>query len=192
MDWRIKYGIQRALSLTPIFGRQINHVLAERFAGLKNLKPWEVGNALAMVSVLRSQGFDPEGKIFVELGTGWTASAAMTLLGCGAAEVNSFDLYRHLIQKYQDRAMEWLGEIHKHIDRTYPFEPDLTAEASRFQMSRIQRDRFHYFAPHDATRTDLPDNMADCYYSLAVLEHVPKAVIANLLRESFRVLKPGG
>jgi SAM-dependent methyltransferase len=192
MDWRIKYGIQRALSLTPIFGRQINHVLAERFAGLKNLKPWEVGNALAMVSVLRSQGFDPEGKIFVELGTGWTASAAMTLLGCGAAEVNSFDLYRHLIQKYQDRAMEWLGEIHKHIDRTYPFEPDLTAEASRFQMSRIQRDRFHYFAPHDATDTRLPDNMADCYYSLAVLEHVPKAVIANLLRESFRVLKPGG
>jgi predicted SAM-dependent methyltransferase len=45
----------------------------------------------------------------------------------------------------------------------------------------------------DATRPfPLPDNSMDFVFSEHMIEHVPHAQGMNLLRESFRVLKPGG
>lgn len=193
MKWKVKYGIQRVLSLLPWgAGRYLNHSLAVRFGNLRNFKFYEISHTLAMVQHLRSLGFEARGKTFVELGTGWSSASPMILIGMGAGQVYSFDLYRHLEQKYIDAAQAALRDVAKYLDPNYPFVVDLKAEAAQIDFSRIELNKFHYSAPHDATRTKLPDNSVDCYYSVAVLEHIPKLVVANLLRESLRILKPGG
>ena len=40
--------------------------------------------------------------------------------------------------------------------------------------------------------SQMPDNSIDVVFSNSVLEHVPRPVIAAMLRECYRVLRPGG
>ena len=47
-------------------------------------------------------------------------------------------------------------------------------------------------APIDSCQVPLPGSSADLIYSLAVLEHVPKAEIASFVREQRRLIKPNG
>jgi SAM-dependent methyltransferase len=52
--------------------------------------------------------------------------------------------------------------------------------------------RIEYHAPADATATRLPPNSVDVVFSNSVMEHVPRAVILALMRESRRILRSGG
>jgi SAM-dependent methyltransferase len=49
-----------------------------------------------------------------------------------------------------------------------------------------------YSAPADARHTGLSERSVDIAFSNSVLEHVPPEVIADLMREIKRVLRPGG
>lgn len=67
--------------------------------------------------------------------------------------------------------------------------------ASRYysedEYCRLLRD--HYFIHHDlAHNIPIADGVADFVYSSHFLEHLFRKDGENLLRESFRVLKPGG
>ncbi|MFA7359941.1 MAG: methyltransferase domain-containing protein [Candidatus Kapaibacterium sp.] len=50
----------------------------------------------------------------------------------------------------------------------------------------------HYMAPMDAGNTNLRDESIDLVVSNATLEHIPKDSIKAILKESYRILKPGG
>ena len=47
-------------------------------------------------------------------------------------------------------------------------------------------------APMDAGKTDIKDESIDLVVSNATLEHIPKDSIKDILKESYRILKPGG
>jgi SAM-dependent methyltransferase len=193
MHWRVKYLTQRVLSLLPErLGRSINNQLSRQMGGLKELKFYSIDNTLAMSSLLRDLGFAPQGRTFVELGTGWAGSAAMILLGLSAKEVASFDLYRHLDQRMAELALKNISSLQLDPNKKYPFPCNVAAEGALLDPSKIDTSHFRYFAPHDARATGLESNSIDCYFSQAVLEHVPKFIIQELLAESFRILKPGG
>ena len=49
-----------------------------------------------------------------------------------------------------------------------------------------------YKAPMDAGKTNLPDESIDLFVSNATMKHVPKDSLRNILKEAFRLLKPGG
>lgn len=193
MHWRAKYLIQRNLSFLPgNLGGSINHQLAVRFGALKQPKFFGIHNTLAMVSLLRTLGFDPRDKTFVELGTGWSSASALVLLGLSAKEVYSFDLYRHLDQALIEAAIKSLADLRPYTIKTFPFPCNLHEEGSLLDISKIDLKRFNYFAPYDARATGLGTGTIDCYFSQAVFEHASKPIIEGLLAESFRILKPGG
>jgi SAM-dependent methyltransferase len=185
--------IQRSLSLLPgDLGHNINHRLSVEFGYLKTKNFFAIDNTLAMSSLLRSLGFDVQGRTFVELGTGWAGSAAMILLGLSAKEVKSYDLYRHLDQTLVELSLKHLTDLRIDASKTFPFPCNLQEEGALLNLSIIDSDNFQYFAPYDARATGLEDNAIDCYFSQAVLEHCSKSIIEELLAESFRILKPGG
>lgn len=193
MNWRCKYAIQRGLSLLPFdAGVRVNRLLSRRFGGLRETRFYNLPNTLAMCSLLQRQGFDARGATVVELGTGWTAGSAAILLSLGAAAVHSFDLYRHLDEGLTARALEEMDRLGEHAAKQFPFACDLPGLAAACGRGAVDLGRFRYHAPHDARATGLPGDSVDLYFSQAVLEHVPEPVIAGLLRESHRVLKPGG
>lgn len=61
-------------------------------------------------------------------------------------------------------------------------------------VTKILKENFnvYYEAPMDAACTNLPDESADLIVSNATLEHVPKESIKRILKEAYRILKPGG
>ena len=55
-----------------------------------------------------------------------------------------------------------------------------------------KRARIEYHAPADASSTGLPGASVDVVFSNSVLEHIPGDVLLAIMRESARVLRPGG
>jgi SAM-dependent methyltransferase len=49
-----------------------------------------------------------------------------------------------------------------------------------------------YMAPGDASATNEAPGSTDLYFSYAVLEHVPVGVVEDMVKESRRILRPGG
>jgi hypothetical protein len=176
MKWQHKYAIQKALSILPFnAGFYANQLLSRRFGGLRKKEFYGFPNTLAMVSLLERLGFRIEGKRFIELGTGWDGSAGMVLLSLGAQSVHTFDLFPHLDQTLLEQVLQSFSDLSPFTSGVFPFEADLPSVAARCDRSKIDRSRFHYFAPHDARSLGLPDAFGDYYYSQAVFEHVPEA-----------------
>jgi len=49
-----------------------------------------------------------------------------------------------------------------------------------------------YMAPADARKTGLDDNSIDYVLTNAVLEHIPAQILSDIMKETFRIMKPGG
>ncbi|MCS7002223.1 MAG: class I SAM-dependent methyltransferase [Dehalococcoidia bacterium] len=49
-----------------------------------------------------------------------------------------------------------------------------------------------HFSQQNAERTDFPDNFFDVVFSCMLFHEVPDAAAENIIRESYRILKPGG
>ncbi len=71
---------------------------------------------------------------------------------------------------------------------------NLVADLTFSNVTSILKDNFriYYKAPMDAACTNLPDESIDLIVSNATLEHVPKESIKRILKEAYRILKPGG
>ncbi len=52
--------------------------------------------------------------------------------------------------------------------------------------------RINYIAPMDASKTNFPDEHLDLIVTNATFEHIPLNSIKDILKESYRILKPGG
>ncbi len=77
---------------------------------------------------------------------------------------------------------------------TYDRFPYVTEEAIAASQSAVGGDwsKVHYHAPGDATATGLRDNSVDLSFSIAVFEHIPYETLRDMLRETYRILRPGG
>lgn len=72
-----------------------------------------------------------------------------------------------------------------------------TLNVRGFQPLLKKSDLLNYFginytAPTDARKTCLPSNSFDFMSNTLVLEHIPASDISSILKECYRVLKPGG
>ncbi len=73
-------------------------------------------------------------------------------------------------------------------------ESKLNSEITPSNLTKILEEKYNIFykAPMDAASTNLPDESIDLIVSNATLEHIPKDSIKEILKESYRILKPTG
>ncbi len=73
-------------------------------------------------------------------------------------------------------------------------ESKLNPEITPSNLTKILEEKYniYYKAPMDAASTNFPDESIDLIVSNATLEHIPKDSIKRILKESYRILKPGG
>jgi len=193
MNWRIKGVVQKSLSAVP-GGMALNDILQRTVGGLRkfdqNVATKVNDDWVVIAGHLRELGRSPQGLRFMEIGTGWYPTLPVCWHLAGAAEVITFDLQRHLSQRLTRRMLTALEPhllaIATASERT---EADVRAAYADLQACRLPLD---YQAPADATTSQLPDNSVDAVFSNSVLEHVPRPVIAAMMRESYRVLRAGG
>lgn len=166
MNWKAKAAIQWALAPLP-YGEHLNFQL-QKLNGSHSDRNLQTHLEWAEAALDHIEQFKPlRGATLMEIGTGWIPVAPMCMVKRGAARVVTFDLHRHLRPDLSKRAMRLIG---------LPKFPD----------------EIDYHAPADAANTGLPDASVDVAYSSNVLEHIPHDVVTRIVRESRRILKPGG
>lgn len=199
MHWKIKGYVQKALGIVP-GGESLNDRL-QLVGGLRNFGE----NIAAKVSdfqqtceYLADVRFTIPGATIVEVGTGWYPVLPICFGFAGVRCIKTFDIHRHLNARWTARA---LACLEPHLDAIAKFCAAGSAEVRQKYRALVeasgideilQLSGIEYTAPGDARQTGLPDNSVDLVYSNSVFEHVPKQAIFEILRESQRILKPGG
>jgi SAM-dependent methyltransferase len=203
MNWRWKARIQKAIAALP--GADTVYYAVQRSVG--TLRPgrhdprdW-LGASARMARWIIEAGREVSGKSFLEVGTGRTVDLPLGLWLCGAGSVLTVDLNRYLsaalmqesvafLRARGDDARACFGELAERpgfagrFARLAAFDGDLDA------LLRMMNVR--YLAPADAARLAVPAGSVDYHVSYAVFEHIPRDVIAAILAEARRVLRPHG
>jgi hypothetical protein len=202
MRWEIKAVIQAVLSRLP------NHQYVYRWLQLvTRSNPLDINDQYqrksGLLKRMREQALGIEGRVFVEIGTGWYPVFPLLLRLLGAERVVTLDLNPWLNRKTLEATVSAMAGILNRVAEDF----SVPLELLRKRLTDAQKglddpgagvkdvlDRcgIEYRMPCDARATGLPSQSADYMVSANVLEHVPPDVIRDILSESSRILKPGG
>lgn len=202
MDWRLKLGLQKACSLLPFAREECYYQLQRRFGSLKHpLDPTEMFRAGVQVAeAAQRAGCSVQGARVLEVGTGRRLNLPIALFLCGAESIITVDLHRYL---QSELALQAVDFIRAHPEPVFELFAPVTDQAQlRTRMDRllsvrtaeelIQAAQIRYLAPADAGSTGLPAHSVDLHVSYTVFEHIPRDVLAAILREASRLLSPTG
>jgi len=200
MYWQLKGVIQNGLCVLP-GGRHLNDRLQRRVGELRHFERNVAGKVedwRLSLNYLHDVDFDVRGKTLVEIGTGWHPALPICFSLAGATRILTFDIVRQLDA---DLTFRMIASLEAHLDTIARASANCGESVKRsyqeLRQSReiqtlLKRAQVEYSAPADARATRLPPGSVDLVYSNSVMEHVPKEVILDLMRESFRILRPGG
>lgn len=195
MNWHIKAAVQGVLARAP-YGEVLNDSLQLRIGGLRNFDQQvasKVGDWVGMVQLLKETGVNLADATMIEVGTGWFPVFPICFWLAGARKCITYDLRRHLNPNLVHRCVRslerHLGAIAEAVGVSVS---DIRDRYARVQDDVLSSCNISYVAPGDVCHTGLPDASIDILYSNSVLEHVKKAALTKLFRESLRILRPLG
>lgn len=138
---------------------------------------------LQLMRTLRTAGADLNGDV-LELGTGWLPIIPLLFHLAGARRLILTDLERLMDRHTVARAREVIRENLPMVART------LDQSEGRLAARLAEDFAPEYLVPW-SSRTH-PEGSADIIFSRAVLEHVPPAVLGQLLSDFNRIIRSGG
>lgn len=198
MKWQIKFLKNSLIGVLPIGVQQKIRQIKRSF------RPYEIeidettlGQGLYMIEMLRSSGQDPDGKDYLELGTGWSPVIPLLFWLAGAKSIRLVDEQRLMDQSTFRDTCRKLAAYSDRIAQSLGVPADEVLANLR-QVSDSDMDdaldllRCEYMAPSDMLRNSLPDSSVDIVTSRAVLEHVPPQVVREMFVEFFRILREDG
>ena len=209
MRWTIKARIQRVLSSTPL-GPQLYYLAQRHLGGFSHFSiDSKVAQGGSLLECLAELLEPPSNWTAVEIGTGWTPILPILFWLNGQRQCDTYDNQRLLKDSLvveSARQFVALGharsglcqanvkqnsvEQNQFRDRLNLLEKLVAAGASGSEVMRTCNIRYH--APVDATSTGLGKESVDVVYSNTTLEHAREEEISALLRESYRIIRPGG
>ena len=146
----------------------------------------------------RQFGLVRDGDRILELGTGWLHWEALTLR-------LFYDVHSVLYDVWDNRQLGGLKNYVRQLGASLAKDYELTpAELDRARrlIERIERVEtfddlykllsFEYVVEGTGSLRQFGDNSFQLVVSGGVLEHVPREALPELMKESYRVLKPGG
>ncbi len=204
MHWMIKAGVQRMIGALPyrrrwyeIFQKYVSRSLelpeSTYESKLKNCRRHL--ERLEQIS---------DGRPFTvfELGTGWFPVLPIGMFLCGAKDVWTCDIeallkparVRHVLNLYIAYAER--GDLEKFLPGYQPERVDLLREVLAASDSQSAEQILKPLGIHplvaDARTLPLPDGSIDFIESNSVFEYLPPGVLAEILTEFKRILRPEG
>jgi len=202
MQWRPKALMQKSLGFIP-FGNIIHYKLQRCFGVLrtpedectKKISDWKI-----MLTHFKDNHIAIENASLVEIGSGWYPTFPICLYLLGAKTVYTYDLNRYMKIDLTQTCIEVLGENLSiirnfspdphNVTRRYASLSELFSETKN--IATATEGVIQYNAPANAANTGLPKDSIDIVYSNSVLEHIPRPVIVDIMKEAWRVVKPTG
>jgi SAM-dependent methyltransferase len=200
MNWRTKSRLTRIFAALP-FGERLYLIAQERFGRLTSDPTDRLSTAADVARWLNTDGRSVEGLIVLEVGTGHKPVLPVGLFLLGAAMVYTVDLNRRLHERLTTQALRWIVDHRAEVEAMYDGLVDASLLSARIAMIDrlahrplvlLEEAGIRYLAPADAARTHLSDGSIDLHVSVAVLEHISPDVLAGIMSEARRLLRPGG
>lgn len=197
MKWYVKSAIDNVKGLLPAqdFLRRVKRRYVPYQTNLSR-GSFAIDEGLLQIEWLRSRMSLP-GATVMEIGTGWEPLVPILLHLAGAKTVLLTDATRLIDAATIEGSLECL----RFKKATILEKLGLSAAAfdKALEMRQpIELDEFwghfgfEYRAPCDCTKMNVESGSLDVVMSRAVFEHVPAPVIASMMTETKRMLKPGG
>jgi hypothetical protein len=201
LKWQRKAAIQRLFSKLPA-SELLYYGMQRGFGSLRRPPdPWPNLTELAkIVFQLGEEGFSVAGKRVMEVGTGRRLDMPLGFYLCGAESVASFDLHPYLRQELVLSAIaSLLADRRRVVKLLEPVAKPQDVEARLDKLAQVKdmtslsaATNIQYHSPADAASTGLPPQSIDLQFSYTVFEHIPREVLAAILRECSRLLSPDG
>jgi hypothetical protein len=156
-----------------------------------------LNHGTAMIVSMRDEGFSFRGSSVLELGTGWQPIVPIVFSLLDPETIFLVDKHRLLDEVSLRQTVAFIREKAPFLEEKLSLtggtvEQRLGPAASPGFEETLRYFRMEYRAPQDAAHIDLPDASMNCIYSWTVLEHIPPAVLAAIVKEFKRVLRRGG
>jgi SAM-dependent methyltransferase len=150
------------------------------------------------LGLLQIQWLGPcRGRKVLEIGSGWEPLIPLLHYLSGAEIVYLTDLRRLLDKNTFKAAVQSMQRKRETITQALrlsneEFQSALAYDEQASLDAILQRFRLSYLAPCDCRSLPMPEESLDVVFSNAVLEHIPREIIAAILKEGRRILKPEG
>lgn len=203
MHWKTKSKIQNAVSLFPSsVSYAVYYWIQRHFGGLRKVNPvstLRVG--VETWRLIQDLGYDPTGKVFLEVGTGRVPTIPVAYWLMGAQSTITIDLNPYMKAVLTREFLEYISsnkeEIQKlfgsflnkkRLDKLLKFHKSSTFSIS----SLLEFCQIKYVAPGNVARTGLKEKSVDFHTSCTVLEHIPPVVLKEIIAEGNRIIGDAG
>lgn len=204
MRWQVKARVQNMVAALPFASNAVYYAIQRSVGGLRRGLNRPVDRflpALRAVEWIESAGQAITGKRFVEVGTGHMVNGPTAFWLLGAGEILTVDLNPYLSGKLVAESNEYIRRNEREILSLFGAHAEKDDFRKRFRQlvsfrgslaGLLSMMNVRYFAPGDARALPVSENSYDFHVSNTVLEHIPPDVLAGILAEANRVLKPEG
>lgn len=197
MRWQTKCLIDNCKGLVPFQNslRRLKRSVIP-YQPIFSRGAYAIEEGLIQIRWLREALGTLQGKRILEIGSGWELLVPMLFSLCRTERVYLTDLTA-LLDKYtlegglvsfrrnRRQILDALALAPEEFDRK--FGSDIVSE-----RGFLESNGFVYLAPCDCRHLALEDSSLDAITSRSVFEHISRPVIAEILKESYRLLTPGG
>jgi len=204
MNWKIKAFIQNLVACLP---KKLSYGLyfkiQRHFGNLK--KPfnpiWHFKEAVNVLEKIKQYGYEIDGKIFFEVGTGRVPLFPVAFWLCGAGKTITVDLNPYLRKELIEDMLFWLNKEKEQVKNIFGFflnieRFNLLLDYSRLKSINVKDFlglcQINYIAPGDASKNNLFENSINYHISNAVYEHIPLDIIHEILLEGNRIISKDG
>lgn len=198
MNFKVKAKLQNLFSVLPK-GENINYFFQKHVTKSLPISDEDFVNKLKTVKlhfdnyVKYSDRNDLKGSRYYEFGSGYDLVIPIGIRALGFEQLTCIDIrelvFPELINNTIIRFNEMAGKI---SDEFSLFEHIPNVYGSNYKNVLSENFNINYKAPIDARDTGIESNSIDFILSNATLEHIPEVHIGDILKECFRILKPGG
>lgn len=192
MNWKPKVACFRLLDRLPL-GSDLYYLLQSKVTKtvprVRNMPRDGGGHEVASAEYFSQYGGKLDAANIFEFGAGWDLFSNLNLYCLGARAQTAVDIRRLARSDAINATIEYLG---KNPPKGAVRRPE--GSIRRDSLEQDLKDRFGitYLAPADARALQVADDSFDLITTTSVFEHIPAETIPAILRECFRVLKPGG
>jgi SAM-dependent methyltransferase len=200
MQWKLKAAIQTVLSRVPA-GSRIYRKLQDVSGSSRFDFEDHYSRKRNFLRRAAEQGLPIAGRKLLEIGTGWHPLLPLLLYLLDSKTV-TIDINPWMTMESLQQTLKALRKNAARVAEDFSLDRE-TVEArldallekckAGQPMEQILRSAgIEYGLGVDASRTSYPDDEFDYIVSSNLMEHVPAEIIRGIVRESRRILKPGG
>jgi SAM-dependent methyltransferase len=197
MRWLAKAALQRGLGVLPQ-GERVNYVFQRHV--LRSLPASESVFRRKFARALQHlRAYDEHGPgtpsaeaRFYEFGAGWDLAIPLSYAALGVGRQVLVDIRPSVRVELVNDSLAAFARLWDELEAEAGRELRLLGGTIGSREELEERFGITYLAPRDARGTGLPAESVDFVSSTDTCEHIPEADLAEIFRESLRLLRPGG